>query len=209
MNAETWLNLAKYALYVGTALVAIGTIGVSHFSSVVDRAKDRKMDDLLDGNRRLQEGNTELQEGNTELLTKVEKYQDDLELKQQEIEQLKRESVKSRRGIVSTWDFNGVRREGRAGSMAAILGDEVGVFQELTRLEKEGKHAEVIALATKQIERTPDWLTPYLARGVAYANIDEVQKAVADLEHVVDQAAGDPDYSQAGVVLQQLKGRGR
>lgn len=202
MNAETWLSFSKYALYIGTALVAIGTISVSHFSSIVDKAKGRKIDELLDGNRTLQQGNQEL-------LGKVEKYQVDLESKQREIEQLKIEATKSRRGIVSTWDFNGVRREGTAGSMTAIAGEEVGVFQELARLRQERKHPEIVALATKQIEKTPGWLTPYLMRGAAYASIGEIQKAIADLQHVVKEAAGDPAYVQASEMLNKLKGQGK
>ena len=202
MNADTWLSLSKYVLYLGTVLVAFGTIGVSHFASIVGRAKDLKVDELLGGNRKLQAGNQQL-------LAKVDEYQADLKSKQQEIEELKTEAVKSRRGFVSAWDFNGVSREGTAGSMTATISNEVNVFQELSRLEREGTPAQVVELATKQIGKTPDWLTPYLARGVAYANIGEVQKAVADLEHVVDSAAGDPAYEQAAVVLEQLKERGK
>lgn len=202
MNAETWLSLSKYALYIGTALVAIGTISVSHFSSVVDRAKGKKIDELLNGNRALQSGNQEL-------LGKVERYQSDLEEKQREIEKLNIEATKSRRGIVSTWDFNGVRREGTAGSMTAIVGEEVGVFKELGRLERERKFPEVIELATHQIERTPGWLTPYLLRGAAYANLGETREAIADLQHVVKEAAGDPAYAQASAMLGRLQSSGK
>lgn len=178
MNADTWLTLSKYALYIGTVLVAIGTIGVSNFSSVVDRVKDQKIDKLLDGNRTLQSGNQEL-------LGKVEKYQGDLEAKQGEIERLKTEAIKASRGVVSTWDFNGVRREGRAGVMKAIMGDEVAVFEELVRLEQGGQHARIVEVVATQIRKTPDWLTPYLFRGIAYARLGKVQEAKADLEHVV------------------------
>ena len=99
------------------------------------------------------------------------------------------------------------RGNGRDGSekpAITLFGDTVGVFQELARLEQEGDHAAIIELATKQIERTPSWLTPYLSRGVAYANIGELHKAIADLQHVVETAAGDPTYERAGMVLQQL-----
>lgn len=200
MSADTWLSLSKYALYIGTGLVAIGTIGVSHFSSVVDRVKDQKIDKLLDGNRTLQSGNQEL-------LGKVEKYQSDLEAKQGEIERLKTEAIKASRGVVSTWDFNGVRREGRAGVMNAIMGEEVAIFEELVRLERGGEHARIVELATTQIRKTPDWLTPYLFRGIAYARLGKLQEAKADLEHVVRNSAGDKAYAEAGIALQQLKAR--
>lgn len=198
MNAEGLLQLCKWTLYIGTALVAVSTIGVSYFSTIVGRVKELKIDDLLAGNRILQDGNKEL-------LKKVETYQGDLQQKQQEIDALNVEAAKSRRGVVSTWDYNGARREGTAGDMHVTVGDEVNVFQQLVRLEQERRFGEIVGLATKQIAKTPEWLTPYMFRGVAYANIGEVAKATADLEHVVRAAPGDPNYRNAAATLQRLK----
>lgn len=200
MNTETLLNLSKLALYVGTILVALGTIGVSHLTSKLDRVKDQKIDSLLSGNQRLEQGNSDL-------LGRIDGYQRDLESKQGEIDNLKLEAARSRRGLISVWDFNGARREGTAGSMSVTVGDEFGVFKQLSRLEQERKFAEIVPVATKQIAKTPDWLTPYLFRGEAYANLGELQKAVVDLRHVVNSAAGDSAYIRAQTLLSQAEQR--
>ena len=200
MNTETLLTLAKVVVYIGTVLVALGTIGVSHFTSKLDKAKDQKIDSLLSGNQRLEQGNREL-------LGRVDVYQKDLASKQEEINTLKFKATRSGRGLVSVWDFNGVRREGSAGSKNATGGEEIGVYQELERLQQEKKFTEVVAIATKQITKTPDWLTPYLFRGAAYANLGELQKAAVDLRHVVSSAGGDPTYAQAQVLLVQIEQR--
>jgi len=89
--------------------------------------------------------------------------------------------------------------------MIATLGIEMGVFQELQRLETEGQHDAIIQLAGRQIEETPSWLTPYLFRGVAFSNLGRVDEAIRDLEYVVRESAGDAAYSQATVVLEQLR----
>jgi hypothetical protein len=200
MNPETLLTVSKVVLYVGTALVAIGTIGSSYYSSIVDRAKAAKIDELLDGNRRLQEGNADL-------LGEVRTYQADSKSKQREIDTLKEEAVKARRGVVSLWDFNGAKREGSAGNMSVTAGPEVAVYQEMGQLEREGKHQQVVDLATQQIQKTPDWLTPYFARAVAYAKLGQTDKAISDLEHVVKFSGGDKAYARAADMLQRMRGK--
>jgi hypothetical protein len=173
---------------------------VSYFTSKLDKAKGQKIDSLLSGNQRLEQGNREL-------LGRIDIYQKDLASKQEEINTLKFEATRSRRGLVSVWDFNGARREGSAASTNVTAGEEFGVFQELGRLEQEKKFAEIVAIATKQITKNPDWLTPYLFRGAAYANLGELQKAAVDLRHVVSSAGGDPAYAQAQTLLVQIEQR--
>jgi len=198
---ETWLTVFKTMLYVGTVFVAIATIGMSVYSAKVDASKDRKIDDLLAGSK-------QLQAGNQELLEKIATYQADLAAKQQEIEALKTAAAKAGRGQYATWDFNGVRREGRAGQFTAVHGEEVAVFQKIAELEKQGKHADIVRIATEQIAKTPDWLTPYFARGVALANLGQRHEAIRDLEYVVKQAHGDVNYAGAATVLDKLRRQG-
>lgn len=201
MTPETWLATYKGMLYLGTALVAIATIGMSVFSAKVDASKDRKIDQLLAGTE-------QLHAGNQELITKVAAYQTDLSAKQKEIEALKTEAAKAGRGEYATWDFNGVRREGRAGQFSTTLGDEFGVFQQIVELEKQGKHSDIVGIATEQIAKTPDWLTPYFARGVALANLGRREEAIKDLEFVVKRAHGDSKYAGAGTALDKLRHQG-
>jgi len=198
MNIETFLSISKWMLYIGTFLVAFGSIGVSYFTAKLDKTKDNKIDSLLNGNQRLEQGNREL-------LLKIDTYQEDLSTKQKEIDKLQFEADRSKRGLVSLWDFNGAHREGSAGSMKLTVGIEVNVFQELTRLEQDKKFDDIVSVATKQIAKTPDWLTPYLFRGVAYSHLGELQKAANDFRYVIKMAVGDPNYAQAQTLLNQIE----
>ena len=103
MNTESLLSISKVILYIGTFLVAAGSIAVAHFTAKTDEVKDTKIDSLLSGNKRLEDGNRDL-------ATRIETYQADLQAKQREIEELKKGAAKAKRGIVSQWDFNGARR---------------------------------------------------------------------------------------------------
>jgi hypothetical protein len=104
-----------------------------------------------------------------------------------------------------TYDFNGVKHIRQGHAFRAITGDEFAVFQTLTELEKRGDWVEVRNLCEKQIQKTPEWLTPYLCAGVAHANLGEVDEAIRRLEHVVRMAEGNPDYSAATRILNELQ----
>ncbi|MDP8212124.1 MAG: hypothetical protein P9X22_02385 [Candidatus Zapsychrus exili] len=60
-------------------------------------------------------------------------------------------------------------------------------------------------MCEKQIEKTPEWLTPYLYLGVACANLGQNEKAIRNLEHVEQEAVGDAQYSDAERILKYLK----
>jgi tetratricopeptide (TPR) repeat protein len=198
MNTETLLSISKWILYIGIIMGAFGSIGVPYFTAKLDKTKDQKIDSLLNGNQRLEQGNRDLS-------LKIDVYQENLSAKQKEIDKLQFEVDRSKRGLVSLWDFNGGHREGSAGSMKLTVGIEVNIFQELARLEQEKKFDDIIAVATKQIAKTPDWLTPYLFRGVAYTNLGELQKAANDFRYVIKMAVGDPKYAQAQTLLDQIE----
>ncbi len=74
MNIEYWLGFFRWALYIGTALVATGTIGVSIMASQIDKRKEHKIDDLLSGNKQLQD--------------KIDQYQKDVIEKDKKIREL-------------------------------------------------------------------------------------------------------------------------
>jgi len=121
------------------------------------------------------------------------------------LQALQVESKKLKRGISSSYDFNGVKRENTAGGTTATVGEETSVFQNLINLEKSKKFGEIIPLCEKQIVKTPEWLTPYLFLGIAYANIGNINKAIENLEYVIDNAPGDPQYAKAGEILKSIK----
>lgn len=197
MNAESLLSISKVVLYIGTFLVAVGSVAVAHFTARTDEVKDKKIDSLLSGNKRLEDGNRDL-------ATKIEAYQSDLQAKQREIEELKKSAAKAKRGVISQWDFNGARREGSAGRMTVSGGPEIHVYQQLVQLEQDNRFLELLSLADSQLVETPDWLTPRLFKGVALANLGRLDDAKIELQIVVEAAAGDPDYAPAIEILAKI-----
>lgn len=119
---------------------------------------------------------------------------------------LEKEARRLSRGITVTYSYAGVRRES-SGGVFSVVADESPTYRRLVELGKTGRFQDVIDLATTQIARMPEWLTPYLFRGGAYAELGQIEPAIRDLEHVVNQAAGDKDYAAAGQMLERLRGR--
>ena len=104
-----------------------------------------------------------------------------------------------------TYDFNGVKHIQQGHNFRAITGEEFAVFQMLKALETQGDWVEVRDLCEAQIQKTPEWLTPYLCAGVAHANLGQVEEAIRRLEHVESRAAENPDYSAATRILNELR----
>ena len=106
---------------------------------------------------------------------------------------------------VITYDFNGVKHVQQGHSFRAVTGDEFEIFQELQELERQRNWVEVRNRCEAQIEKTPEWLTPYLCAGIACANLGHEKEAIRRLEYVVKMAAGNPNYSAATRVLNELR----
>jgi hypothetical protein len=109
---------------------------------------------------------------------------------------------------VVTYDFNGVKHVQQGHNFRAITGDEFELFQRLQELERQRNWSAVRDLCEAQIEKTPEWLTPYLCAGVAHANLSQKQDAIKRLEYVERVAAGNPLYSAATRILQQFRREG-
>lgn len=106
---------------------------------------------------------------------------------------------------IVTYDFDGVRHVQQGHNFRAITGDECELFQKIQDLERQRNWAAVRDLCEAQIEKTPEWLTPYLCAGVAHANLGQEKEAIRRLEHVEKTAAGNPHYSAATRILNQLR----
>jgi hypothetical protein len=50
----------------------------------------------------------------------------------------------------------------------------------------------------------PEWLTPYLVEGEAWAQLGQTSKAIPLLKHVRDESGGNSDYVAASKLLSQL-----
>jgi hypothetical protein len=120
------------------------------------------------------------------------------------VDGLKQKSLDSARGVISIYDFNGARRVQSAGRISVTVGPEIDRFRQMVQLHDAAKWAELVTLCEREITSTPEWLTPYLYAGVAYANLGDRQKAIAKLSHVVEQAGRDPAYQDAERLLRAL-----
>lgn len=124
----------------------------------------------------------------------------------QTIRDLEIKAEKAARGMVETFDFNGARRvSSRPGHINLAEGPEVEVYKRMVELQNAKKWAELRQAADAQTRTTPDWLTPYLFLGVAYANLGNKNEALRAFQHVVAKAHGDPAYAEAGQLIQRLQ----
>lgn len=198
MSLEFWMTVFRWLSYIGLLLVFVSTVGTSILQSRTDKLKDNKIDTLVSGNK-------DLLSKNDELVIKINQYQQDLKLKDDRIKELEVGAKKAKRGVTSMYDFNGAKRETAGGRISLVVGEENTVFQRIVELEKNKKFGKLIELCEDQIKKTPEWLTPYLFLGVAYTNTGDRTKAISNLEHVVNNAPGDPSYAQAEVILKQIR----
>jgi hypothetical protein len=129
----------------------------------------------------------------------------DPDLVMAKLDEIGKDVKKISRGVYSGYDFNGAKRDQRPGMTSLIVGEEPGVFQKMRTLQNQHQWKELLVTSEEQINNTPDWLTPYLFSGIANANLGNKQAAIERLKFVRDEAAGNPDYADAGRVLQQLQ----
>lgn len=143
---------------------------------------------------------------NTELVGKIENYQKDLNEKDRTIKELEEKAKKAERGITLTYDFNGAQRKTtRPGHISLSHGPEVEIFKKMQELETQRNYTELVTLCEEQIEKTPEWLTPYLYIGIAFANLGNRDKAIEMFEYVKQNSFGDSAYSQTNDFLERLK----
>jgi len=139
------------------------------------------------------------------ILNKILSKQLDPDVVMEKLDEIGSDVKKLRAGVYSGYGFNGAKRDQSPGVTKVVAGEEVGVFQEMEKLDSDKNWKELRALAEQQIKKTPDWLTPYLFSGVAEANLGNKTAAISRLKYVRDQAAGNPDYAGAERVLKMLE----
>ena len=108
-------------------------------------------------------------------------------------------------GISSRYNLDGTQTINLFGSLLLPRPTKnVEVFKRIVELQVAGKWTNLLFLCDNEIAKTPDWLTPYLARSIAYANLEQLDLARKDCEFVIKQARGDAQYAQAAQVLEVL-----
>lgn len=105
---------------------------------------------------------------------------------------------------VITYELNGFKRETSPGK---TIGDDSAVaeYRQLKDLQDAHDWKALAQMSEQEIEKRPEWLTPYLFAGIAYANLGDKDAAIKKLEYVNDKAAGLKEYGDAGRILQILK----
>jgi len=169
MNIESSLAFFKWVLYVGMALVAIGTIGVNILSSKVDKKKDHKIDELL--------------KGNATLLKNTEQYQKDLIEKDTRIQELER-GHKNLQKLTAPRSISLEQRK----KLIDLLSSHKPEFQIILAsriLDEESlNYAETIAetfrKANWQVGPTNKGFLDNIQSDVAIAITDDKQKGLAD-----------------------------
>jgi tetratricopeptide (TPR) repeat protein len=203
--------------FIGVGLITIGTI-LTYWGSnlkseestkVLKTAiseKNSEIDNLGIKVSELIDGKDTLLQQNQELKSEIGRYQTDLNEKEKTIQELEKQAKKAMRGISSTYDFNGAKRiTTRPGHISLEVGPEVEIFKKINELEKQRNYPELKNICEQQIIKTPEWLTPYLYLGLAYANMDNKEKAIEMFEYVLSNAPDDPAYAQAKEFLKKLK----
>jgi len=143
---------------------------------------------------------------NQELAGKIEDYQKNLDEKDKAIQELEKQAKKASRGISSIYDFNGTKWVTTGpGHIFIETGLEFEIFKKINELEKQRNYPELKNICEQQIIKTPEWLTPYLYLGLAFANMGNKEKAIEMFEYVLKNAPDDPAYAQAKEFLKKLK----
>jgi hypothetical protein len=119
--------------------------------------------------------------------------------------ELQKRAQNAERGVSDSYDFNGAHRQTTGGRIAVTVGAETMVFRNLMDFYNAKNWQGLADTCERQIQATPNWLTPYLYSGLAYANLGNFGKAQERLEFVAQKAGADPNYSDAARVLEQIK----
>ena len=82
------------------------------------------------------------------------------------------------------------------GGISHYAGGDSADFKEMAALANSGQVLALRNFATKQMAARPEWLTPYLFAGLAYAGLGDKEKATAMLAHF--EALAGPGYQANG-----------
>jgi hypothetical protein len=93
-----------------------------------------------------------------------------------------------------SYDPNGVKHT-QIGAKFYAAPALVDVYNTIQSLYEQNRWRELAEASERQIENHPDWLTPYLYAGVAYANSGEKALAVKRLDYFRAHASERPDYA--------------
>jgi hypothetical protein len=108
---------------------------------------------------------------------------------------------------VIIYDFRGNKKVIKEGgtNVNMIAGEQAENFKKMMDLQSLHDWIALKSFCESQMQKTPEWLTPVLLAGIAYANLGDKQRATELLTQVERKAAGDPAYQDATRILKMLK----
>jgi hypothetical protein len=94
---------------------------------------------------------------------------------------------------VVTWFLNGEQRISAPGHIVGALG-ESAAYERMLELSKGGQWSNLLNLCEAEIAKAPAWLTPYYYKGLAEANLQNLDGAIESMNYVESRATGNLDY---------------
>jgi hypothetical protein len=95
-------------------------------------------------------------------------------------------------GVIYT--YNGERKISDGGQATSETDTpQHKLFDQIRQAHRSKNWPLLASLCETAIQQTPEWLTPYLFAGEAYANLGEIDRAIDRLEYVRKKGTGIPD----------------
>ncbi|HEV2493705.1 MAG TPA: hypothetical protein VG204_11625 [Terriglobia bacterium] len=102
------------------------------------------------------------------------------------------------RPALRAYAYNGARKILLSGQPASDTDTpEHRLFGRIERAHQDRNWSLLASLSEDAIKQSPQWLTPYLFAGEAYANLGKLDRALPMLEYVKQSGSGNPDYDYA------------
>ena len=102
------------------------------------------------------------------------------------------------RAAFRAYAYNGARMIFQSGQVTSVPDTpQRKLFDQIEAAHQSKNWLLLASLSESAIQQTPQWLTPYLFAGEAYANLGKVDRAIRLLEYVKKNGAGNPEYDFA------------
>jgi hypothetical protein len=102
------------------------------------------------------------------------------------------------RPALRAYAYDGARKILLSGQPASDTDTpEHRLFSRIEDAHQNKNWSLLASLSESAIKQSPQWLTPYLFAGEAYANLGKIDRALPMLEYVKQNGAGNPDYGYA------------
>lgn len=197
-NKKTLQNISN-----SQVTVSKGQMSVSEGQISVSKSQEK----LLIENEFLKQKSDSCFTSNQNMIIELKKYQIMIQQKNLEIDKLKNDLKFAEEGKTISYDYSGNRRESNGHGSINIEENtpEKEAFKKLSELYNSHQYQEIINYCSKLIKLNSHWYTPFVFRGVAYANLKNKSKAIEDLTFAVKHTPSDPDYQEARELLQKVK----